>query len=204
MKAIRSLGGGLIRTPDGPGCRVMDVAIFAFAMWAVGDVPPTYSIPAYNAAKEFRVDENTLGGYLISEHHGDWTDDPTKCSSMGACGPYQLVEMWANEFGGDRNDPVDSARITAQLMLYSKGSHEKCGGPHDWRAHLKGSRKGRDGAVIRNSVKKWMGYSSSLSRVSGHVHVVVNHFENTFLPGIPESFRSTGLTLRALPGVVIR
>ena len=73
--------------------------VYAVAMDEVGMVPYAFSVGAYVAADSFGVDPVVLGAYMISEHGRDWTDDPTKCSSVGACGPDQLVSMWARPFG---------------------------------------------------------------------------------------------------------
>ena len=137
---------------------------FAAAMDDVGSVPYSFSIGAFVAADSYGVDPVVIGAYLISEHGDDWTDN-IRCSSAGACGPYQLVALWPRHFGysiEDRDDPIRSAEIAAQLIHYSIERHtEKCGSQrHDWRAHLKSGSRGRNS--VSGPVRRWKRYEDQL------------------------------------------
>jgi len=140
------------------------LAVFVWRMWAVGRVPIEYSVPAFSACIRFEVDCETLGGYLISEHGNDWTDQPEKCSHRKACGPYQLVRHWPREFGYESEDrlcPWLSAEIMAQVILYSVEKTKKERSSFDWRARLKCSRKSRE--TCKFPVLKWRRLEDRLS-----------------------------------------
>lgn len=118
---------------------------FAMRMSLVAAVPPQYSVVTYTAAYAEDVDPDTLGGILITETGGDWETDSR--SPAGARGLFQIMPMWAKHFDydvEDLDDPVINAHIAAGVVRYSIGRHERCEGKHDWRAHYKCSRKGRD------------------------------------------------------------
>lgn len=139
------------------------------AMFVVGAVPPEAATATYLAAVRHGVDPYELGGYLISEHGDDWTDDTSKCSVRGACGPFQLMPLWAAEFGYDRDDRADlwaSADMAAQLLAYTHESHAECSSSrHGYRAHLKCSRRSRDACDY--PVRSWTEFECALRAITG-------------------------------------
>ena len=142
---------------------------YIYALWIVGRVPAWHAVAAWVAASAHGVDPDVLGGYLISEHGDDWTQDETKCSGAGACGPWQLVERWCGWAGyarGCRTDTLEAADTAAQLVAYSKRRHAaKCGSSHDWRAHLKAGSGGRD--RVGGSVRRWLRYEQEIKAARG-------------------------------------
>jgi hypothetical protein len=136
---------------------------YILAMLTICAVPPEVSATSYLAAKRHGVDPITHGAYLCSEHGDDWTPRPGACSTRGACGPYQLSSLWPRHYGyrdEDRAHIWHAANMAAMVMVYSQESHQMCGDGHDWRAHLKASRKGRDG--VGWIVRRWVRYEQRL------------------------------------------
>ena len=119
--------------------------MFMMRMSLIAAVPPEYSAMTYVAAHEANVDPDTLGALLITETGGTWNTDSV--SPAGARGLFQIMPMWAKHFGyekADLMDPLVSSKIAAGIVDYSIDRHESCSGKHNWRAHYKCSRKGRD------------------------------------------------------------
>jgi len=115
-------------------------AAFVAALYLVGSVPPDVSLATLAACERHNVDCVALGAYLVSEHGDDWTDEPSACSSKGACGPFQLSKLWPRHFGyavDDRACPWASADMAAQLVAYSQERAIETRSPHDWRARMK-------------------------------------------------------------------
>lgn len=130
------------------------LTIYVLQMSAVGDVPPAYSVHAYEAATAHGVDPYDLGSYLISEHRGSYSTD--KCSDAGACGLYQLTGGWVSYCEarpGARERPREAAHVAACVIAYSQESHDDCDGSHDWRAHMKCGPGGRD--TCTGPVGRW-------------------------------------------------
>jgi hypothetical protein len=136
---------------------VADILLI-LAAWTHCAIPAGVSYEAIDAADRYGADPVVMLGYLCSEHGADWTDDPEACSHAGACGPYQLMPRWRRVF------PGTDAEVTAQLLVYSEERHHtKCRDTrHDWRAHLKAGRAGRNLDHIRWSVQRWSGYEQQL------------------------------------------
>lgn len=124
---------------------VLGALLFTMRMSLVAQVPPRYAVVTWGAAIEAGVDPDTLGALLISESGGSW--DASFVRSNGPMGLFQVMPMWADHFGVEREallDPWTNARVAAHIVRYSIERHASCGGDHDWRAHFKCSRKGRD------------------------------------------------------------
>lgn len=138
----------------------MTIIAYIIAMSALGQVPPSVSYATYAAAQRHHVDPVELGGYLISEHGDDWTPRPEQCSSAGACGPFQLSGTWPRAFGyrhAQRSEVLASADMAARMLAYTRHeSHPDCDKPHDYRAHIKASPKGREMDVITRAVARWV------------------------------------------------
>lgn len=108
----------------------MEATVFVLACLTFG-VPPSLALHSYDAGVEHSVDPYVIGSYLITEHPGGRYSG--ECSDHGACGPFQLVYLWEEEFGGCRDSFSDSAHIFAQLVVYSQEKH----GEDKWRSAIK-------------------------------------------------------------------
>jgi len=143
----------------------LSFVVFAAAMSSVGDVPAPLSLAVWHARDTCDgVDAIELGSYLISEHRGEYFDTPCDGSSdPSACGPFNLVVLWAREYGGDREHILDAATIAARVICYSRRRHARHGDSvHSWRAHLKCAPGGRDECGV--PVSRWEFLSDELSR----------------------------------------
>lgn len=131
----------------------MTVLLVALALLAEG-APADVAVATPVAAVLEGVDPIELAGYVLSEHSGGgWSG---ACSDGGACGHYQLAELWERRWGepGDRERTWRAARLTARLIGYARRRHRDCSGDHDWRAHLKCAPGSRDDC--RGPVRSWI------------------------------------------------
>lgn len=124
---------------------VLGALLFTMRMSLVGQVPPQYALVTYAAAVREGVDPDTLGALLISEQGGRYEADFVRHN--GPTGLFQVMPMWASHFGHEPEallDPQLNAEVAAGIVSYSVERHTQCRGRHDWRAHWKCSRDGRD------------------------------------------------------------
>jgi hypothetical protein len=154
---------------------------YMLAMSLVGSVPPHVSAVTWAAAHRHGQDPATLGAYLISEHGHDWTPTPDQCGDSGrTCGPFSLSGTWPKAFGyrhADRANAAKAADMAAQLLQYSRESHEDCTWDHcdaagaylghHWQAHVKSGPGGRHLAAW--SVARWLDFEGQLRASMGEL-----------------------------------
>lgn len=131
--------------------------LFASSMASSADIPFEIGVEIYASAEDASVDPYELAAFLVTEHPSlKYPSDSV--GDSGEIGLFQIMPMWAHEFGWTDEDLFDwrvNTHVASEILAYALDSHEGCTGTHTWHAHLKAGAAHRERSSTRRAVDAW-------------------------------------------------